>query len=63
MKPEMQTVEVTTIQELLRCNKHNVKDLASKLEGANRTTINKMINDKRKHHVIVNDDGTFTLLK
>jgi len=63
MKPHMEAVDVTTIQELLRCNKHNVKELAEKLKGANRTTINLMLKDNRKHHVIMNGDYTYTLLK
>ena len=63
MKPQMETVDVTTIQELLRCNKHNVTELAENLKGANRATINLMLKDNRKHHVIINGDDTYTLLK
>lgn len=61
--PKMQTVQVTTVQEMLKCvTNGNHSALAAELE-INRGTLRKLVDTDRVHHVLVNDDGSFTLLK
>lgn len=49
--PETKLIEVTTIQAILRTNKHNVKALADNLKGGCRTNINLIIKHNREHFV------------
>ena len=60
--PLANTQKFVTIQALLNVNKHNVSLLSVELK-CNRATIQSIIDSDRPHAVVINDDGSLTLLK
>ncbi len=55
-------LRTTSLQELLEVNRRNVTAV-SELLGVNRATIRKVIDSDRKHVVLINEDGSYKLLK
>lgn len=61
-KPKTKQVTVTTIQDMLEINRHNVSDVAYIL-SVNRATVQRIIDNKRAHVITVSENGELKLLK
>ena len=60
--PRTKQITVTTMQEVLDSNRGNESVTSIELD-INRGTLRSMIADKRENVVLVNHDGSYTLLK
>ena len=60
--PKTKQITVTTMQDVLTGNRGNQWGTAEEL-NVNRGTLRKMIEDKRPNVVLINEDGSYTLLK
>ena len=59
--PKERTAIVTSIQDMMKSNRHNITHAAEVLK-VNRATVRSVIDNNRKHVVLV-EDGVYTLLK
>lgn len=60
--PKTKQITVTTVQDVLISNRGNQFGTAEEL-NINRGTLRDMIADERPNIVIINDDGSYTVLK